>query len=201
MLMVYLSVRKKGLSVIGSLLLLAPLGYIVASFEGSRPNQMTFFFLAAFLYLIEDISSKRLPRFPAVLYLLPILMLFWANMHGGFIFGAAIAAYRQRGKDRGLARFELAGQNVTAGARPLIALLENDPEWRLVFYFKNCLLYTREKSLKAFPKIAAYAIAMESAYASLGDDPRPYLTIARTNLGLGRWKDATDILREDTGLP
>lgn len=494
MLMVYLSVRKKGLSVIASLLLIVPAGAVVASFAGDRPNQLTFFFLAAFLYLVEHL--KRSPPLPAA-FALPILMLFWANMHGGFIFGAAIAGiyllseflrffvvrghlgnrrlmivltltilagflnpngynviyaliqesspfqkssitellspftfigfgtyryvveiflflsaacisvimcviaeYRRRDKEhpsplltslvrqaehiilivffgfisctavrfipllaialtpiigamvsiyfdpaaqklsrflipeaalvcllaygawstypfsvlrkplvddffpepavtfiknnnlqerlfnfydwggfliwrfypdkvvfvdgRGLSqralfqyysvigadRSRIAGVPVykavldayslktilipgterNGGLVPLLALLENDPEWRLVFYFKNCLLYTREKSLKDFPKITAYAIAMESAYASLGDDPRAYLTIARTNLGLGRWNDATaflssalekrpslrggpvekalgliragkDILREDTGLP
>ena len=486
MLMAYLSARKKGLSVIASLLLIVPVGSVVASFAGDRPNQMTFFFLAAFLYLVEHL--KRLPRFSAA-FGLPLLMLFWANLHGGFIFGAAIAgiylaaellrtlfvgrhtgnrkliivlaltiltgflnpngynviraliqesspfqkssitefwspftfigfgtyhyavelfafvsvacisvilcviagrkplltslveqteyivlivffglisctavrfipllaialtpiigtmlsassnptaqalsrfmipeaalvcvlaygawsAYpltvlgkplvgdffpeqavtfiknnKLQGRlfnfydwggfliwrfypdkvvfvdGRGLSqralfqyfsvigadRSKIAGVPVyqavldaysiqtilipgterNGGLVPLIALLENDPAWRLVFYFKNCLLYTRETSLKDFPKITAYAIAMESASASLGDDPRPYLAIARANLGLGRWDDASaflagalakkpslkggpvdkalrlihdgkDILREDTGLP
>jgi hypothetical protein len=490
MLMAYMSARRKGLSVVASLLLIVPLGYVVASFEGDRPNQMTFFFLAAFLFLVEHLKkgSGGESRFP-VGYFLPLLMLFWANMHGGFIFGAAIAGvylaaellrapffgwhainrklaavlaltivagfFNPNGytiissliqesspfqkssitefmspftfigygtysyaielfsfvslacisvvmcvvagrkpllpslarqaesvvlilffgfiactavrfipllaialtpiigamvstysdtaartfsrfmipeaalacflafgawsaypltvlrkplvsdffpeqaatflKDnqlqgrlfnfydwggfliwrfypdkvvfvdgRGLSqrslfqyysvigadRSKIAGVPVykavldaysvqtilvpgterNGGLVPLIAVLENDPEWRLVFTFKNCLLYTRETSLKDFPKIAAYAIARESAYASLGDDPRPYLAIARTNLGLGRWGDATnflagalekkpslrggpvekalelvragkDILREDTGLP
>lgn len=512
MFMAYLSVRKKGLSVIASLLLLSPLGYLLASYAGDRPNQMTYFFLAAFLCLIEELRSKRSPGFPGASYVLPILMLFWANVHSGFIFGAAVAGiylfsellrtlfvvdhrtdrrlivvlaltilagllnpngygvvstllresspfqksvitelmrpfdfvvygtyrylvealsyvsvacisvvvcaiaeYRRRGQAPGFSRSQPGSRSVTGGARPLlasllhqteyaflvvlfgfmsftavrfipllaiastpiignllltiadptarklskyllpeaalvsllacgawsafpltvlkmplvsdffpepavgfikrnglqgrlfnyydwggfliwrfypdkvvfvdgrghserayfqylsvigadrsivagipvhkavldansvrsilipgtgrdgglvplIALLESDPEWRLVFYFKNCLLYSRETTLKALPKVTAYAIAMESAYASLGDDPRPYLTIARTNIGLGRWVDATaflegalkknsalrggaveralelvrdgkDILREDTGLP
>ncbi len=512
MLMVYLNIRKKGLGVVASLLLLAPLGYVLAAYAGNRPNQMTYFFLAAFLNLIEVVRSRRSPHSPATLYLLPLLMLLWANMHGGFILGTAIAGmclvseflrsffvvdhgtnrrliavliltiftgflnpngynivaaiiqesypfqksvitevmspfnfirfgtyryivevisyvfvaglsvilctiseYRQNDKNHRFPRFQPGSRTVTDGARPLlssllnqaeyvflilsfgfmsfmavrfipllaialtpiigsmfslisdraahrlsrfmipevalvgllaceawsaypftvlrkplvddffpepavrfiknnnlqgrlfnyydwggfilwefypdkvvfvdgrtlserayhqyisvigadrsmiagvpvyqavldsysvrtilipgtgrdgglvplIALLENDPEWRLAFYYKNCLLYTRETSLKALPKIAAYAIAMESASASLGDDPRPYLTIARTNLGLGRWQDAAaflegvlknkpsfkggpveralgliragrDILREDTGLP
>lgn len=503
-LVVFLSVRKRGLSVVASLLLVAPLGFLLASYAGDRPNQLTYFFLAAFLYLIDNLDARP--------YLLPLLMLFWANVHGGFIFGAAvagtylfseflrtlcvaghrcnrrlvavlavtiltgflnpngynvvsalirestpfqksvitelmrptdfiafgtyrylveavsyvsvagiavlvcaIAGHRQHGRALGISRSQLdvrhgtakagplfaslsnqtehvllvtlfgflsftavrfipllaiastpvignmlviiadplarrlsrssipemglasllvcgvwsaypltvlnrplvsdyfpepavgfikrnglqgrlfnyydwggfllwrfypdkvvfvdgrghseraylqylsvigADRSIVAGVPvhkavldassvrsilipgtgrdgglvPLIALLENDPEWRLVFYFKNCLLYTRETSLKALPKIAAYAIAMESAYASLGDDPRPYLTVARTNIGFGRWREAAaflegvledkpalrggpvesalglirngrDILREDTGLP
>lgn len=85
------------------------------------------------------------------------------------------------------------------GLLPLIATLENDPEWKLVFYFKNCLLYSREKRGVSHPKIIAYAVARESAYASLADDPRPYLTVARTNIGLGRWDEATDFLRGALG--
>lgn len=81
------------------------------------------------------------------------------------------------------------------GLVPLILILESDPEWKLIFYAKNCLFYTREKFDTDVPKVVAYAIAMENAYTLLGDNPRPYLTIARANLGLGRRGDAIEFLK------
>ncbi len=111
LLMVFLHLRRKRLSVITSLPLLLPLTYILLQFKGDRPNQMTFFFVAAFLYLIEDLkeagsvqrvtcsdektdtgqANTRYPLHATRYFLLPLLMLFWANMHGGFIVGTAIA--------------------------------------------------------------------------------------------------------------
>ncbi len=121
----FLHLRKKGLSVTASVVILLPLSYVLINFTGDRPNQMTFLFLALFLYLIESIRQvkevrqveaeevKQVEKVRQVedkkkllnlnlnlnlnlslnlnLFFLPIVMVIWANIHGGFILGAAIS--------------------------------------------------------------------------------------------------------------
>ena len=48
-----------------------------------RPHIFTFLFLAIWIELLEKLSNGNSVK----LYLFPLIMLFWANMHGGFIFG------------------------------------------------------------------------------------------------------------------
>ena len=77
----------------------------------------------------------------------------------------------------------------------LIPTLVDNPEWRLIFYSKNCLLFTNKDFEPDFPKVLSYAAAMASAYSMLGDNHLPYLTIARSELGLGRRDDAINFLK------
>ena len=48
-----------------------------------RPHIFTFLFLAIWIELLERLTGNE----PIKIYLFPVIMLFWANMHGGFIFG------------------------------------------------------------------------------------------------------------------
>lgn len=56
---------------------------LIASRAEIRPEIFTYFFLAVFFWLLE--SKKKL-------WLLPLLMLFWVNLHIGFILGLFIIA-------------------------------------------------------------------------------------------------------------
>ncbi len=49
----------------------------------ARPHVFTFLLLAAWVNVLEDLRSGRLQRW----WLLPVLMLAWANVHGAFIAG------------------------------------------------------------------------------------------------------------------
>lgn len=48
-----------------------------------RPHIFTFLFLAIWVELLEKLTNGNAVK----LYLFPLIMLFWVNMHGGFIFG------------------------------------------------------------------------------------------------------------------
>jgi hypothetical protein len=85
LLIVLLQLRENGLSIIASILLLIPLAYLLTVFKGDRPNQMTFLFLALFLFLLTSLKKGK-----KIGYLLPFALLVWANIHGGFILGTVI---------------------------------------------------------------------------------------------------------------
>jgi len=53
---------------------------------GVRPRELTFFFFTVFLYVLylNRISQSR------QLWLLPLLMPIWANLHGGYVFGLGL---------------------------------------------------------------------------------------------------------------
>ena len=54
-----------------------------------RPHLFTFLFFAALLYLLLDFKYFGRDR---RLWLIPILMLFWTNLHGGFFLGLVLLA-------------------------------------------------------------------------------------------------------------
>lgn len=53
-----------------------------------RCQIFTFFFFALWLYILERVRIKG----SKILWLLPIIMLFWANIHGGFVVGLIVLA-------------------------------------------------------------------------------------------------------------
>jgi hypothetical protein len=53
-----------------------------------RSHAFTFFFFAATLFCLEELCGGR--RWPVVA--LPLIILFWANLHGGFVAGLAMVA-------------------------------------------------------------------------------------------------------------
>ncbi len=57
---------------------------------GARPQLFNLLFFALFIYLVERWRSQRLP--PRALWLIPILTIFWANLHSGYLLGIALLA-------------------------------------------------------------------------------------------------------------
>ncbi len=86
LLIVLLRLRGKGLSITASILVLLPLACLLIVFKGDRPNQMTFLFLAFFLFLLDSLKKEK-----KIGYLLPITLFVWANIHGGFILGTVVS--------------------------------------------------------------------------------------------------------------
>ena len=64
----------------------------------ARPYLITFLLSAVFLWVLEDYRLGRVNR----LWLLPILMVIWANSHGGFIIGFILWAVYLMGQLGGL---------------------------------------------------------------------------------------------------
>jgi tetratricopeptide (TPR) repeat protein len=84
--LLYLIIRGYGLSVplSLSLILLAVPG--LGSYNELRPQVSSFFFALMTFYLIETIMDKKEKAYRTGL-LLPLTMLIWSNMHGGYIIG------------------------------------------------------------------------------------------------------------------
>lgn len=83
------SIRRSGSPLVALLVLLL----VVASSSIHwlpRPHIVTYIVLAIWINKLEQVRRNE----KTVLYVFPLLMLFWANLHGGFIFGfLALAAY------------------------------------------------------------------------------------------------------------
>lgn len=86
LLILLLRLKEMGLSITASIVILLPLAYLLTVFKGDRPNQMTFLFLAVFLFLLPSLKKGK-----NIGYLLPFSFLVWANIHGGFILGTVIS--------------------------------------------------------------------------------------------------------------
>lgn len=86
LLLVGVHMRKKGLHYLSIAVLLLPLFGLLYLFGGDRPNQLTFLFLALFMYLADSLKQGEKKGL-----LLPVIFLLWANMHGGFLMGAVMA--------------------------------------------------------------------------------------------------------------
>ena len=90
--------RREGDSVIYTALLLLFLGLMLKSYPIERPQVISFVFFALLLYLLSgrkesDGSDHAENGYGRSLYIsVPLLMLVWANMHGGYVAGAATIA-------------------------------------------------------------------------------------------------------------
>jgi len=60
---------------------------MLQDFLAIRPQMFTFLFTAVTIYLLERYKERRLKKYLAWL---PFLMLVWANIHGGFIYGVVV---------------------------------------------------------------------------------------------------------------
>jgi hypothetical protein len=97
----YRAIRREGLGVSLSVALLIP-GVILFSsnYTGERPQLFSFFFAFLVIFLLEGfrqratVLNNQLPVTKSVTnrYLIPVplVMLLWSNMHGGFIIGIII---------------------------------------------------------------------------------------------------------------
>lgn len=86
LLIVFVHLKRKGISALTGLLLLLPLAFVLGNYKGDRPNPMSFLFFALFLFLCDAARKGEKKG-----YLLPAVYILWANIHGGFILGGVIA--------------------------------------------------------------------------------------------------------------
>lgn len=89
-----------------------------------RPHVLTFFLVIAFYAILRFGSEKRF-------WLLPLLMILWANVHGGFLAGfVVIGAFSVEAM---VARdYARCGRLVVIGALCAVALLATPYGWRLI---------------------------------------------------------------------
>ena len=85
LLILYLTMRRAGAGSPAALLTLALIAWIAKDFNYSRPQLFSFVGLALLGYLLTDFRQGG-RKFLG----LPLLMLLWANLHGGFIIGVAV---------------------------------------------------------------------------------------------------------------
>ncbi|MEW6108433.1 MAG: hypothetical protein AB1632_04580 [Nitrospirota bacterium] len=61
--------------------------YVLRSFSGIRPQIFTFLFSVMVIFFIEKYKENKSRKY---LLPLPFMLIIWANMHGGFIYGIVI---------------------------------------------------------------------------------------------------------------
>lgn len=93
--LLYKGVRREGFGHYLSICLLIPAVVIFRyGYTGERPQLFSFLFSFLLVYILEGFRlSATLYPLPAkryTLYTIPIIMLLWANLHGGFILGIVI---------------------------------------------------------------------------------------------------------------
>lgn len=81
----YFTMRKRGAGHVASFLTLSLVAHIARDFSYSRPQVFSFFLFVCILYLLFDYR-----RGGNRIYLLPAVMLLWANLHAGFVLGAGV---------------------------------------------------------------------------------------------------------------
>ncbi len=84
--LLWLTLRKRGFY--SSLVITVLIILILQASKVDRPQFFSFLFTLVLILLIERFRGK--PDSPIPLFFIPPMMLFWANMHGGFVFGIAI---------------------------------------------------------------------------------------------------------------
>lgn len=58
----------------------------IMNYKWERPQAFSFAFFGILLYLLDESKDRK----KYVFYIIPLLMLLWANMHGGFIIGQGV---------------------------------------------------------------------------------------------------------------
>lgn len=68
------------------------MGFLSVNFTGDRPNLFSFLFAPVLILQLEAVFTRGTasPRERLTLMSVPLLMVFWANMHGGYILGSVI---------------------------------------------------------------------------------------------------------------
>ncbi len=84
--LLWFALRKRGLY--SSLIVAILVTIELQSFKLDRPQIFSFLFMLILILLLERFREK--PESTISLYFIPPLMLLWANMHAGFVFGIAV---------------------------------------------------------------------------------------------------------------
>jgi hypothetical protein len=86
--LLWIALRNRGFY--SSLIIVALTTIMLQASKGDRPQFFSFLFTLILILLIE--KFRKNPESARPLYFIPPLILIWANMHGGFVFGIAIIA-------------------------------------------------------------------------------------------------------------
>jgi hypothetical protein len=78
--------KKRGVKHISTLFFLLPLLLVVFLYGGERPNTLSYLLAAIIFYLVDEFSRSGGKKG----VLLPIIMLIWSLMHGGFLIGEVV---------------------------------------------------------------------------------------------------------------
>jgi hypothetical protein len=81
---VYWRCRIAGANLLFTLTMLGLTGLVMLLFTGERPQLFSFLYISL-VFLLLDKHVQNSSRWP--LYLIPLIFLLWANMHGGVLFG------------------------------------------------------------------------------------------------------------------
>jgi hypothetical protein len=84
-LILYLTMLRRGAGLLSSFFILCLIAYIGIDFNYTRPQIFSFLLFPCILYTLYDFRKGG-----KSIYFLPLLMLLWANLHGGFILGVLI---------------------------------------------------------------------------------------------------------------
>jgi hypothetical protein len=84
-LVLYLTMLRRGAGYVSSLLVLCLIAFIGIDFNYTRSQMFSYTLFPCLLYVLYDFKSEG-----KYIYALPVIMAFWANMHGGFVLGAVI---------------------------------------------------------------------------------------------------------------
>ena len=84
-LILYLTMLKRGADHPVSFLVLCLIAFIGIEFNYTRPQMFSLLLFPCVLYTLYDFKNKG-----KSIYFLPVLMLLWANLHGGFILGVLV---------------------------------------------------------------------------------------------------------------
>lgn len=84
-LILYLAMLRRGAYPVVSLLVLALIAYIGKDFNYSRPQFFSFLMFALLFYIMADCK-----RGGKLFYLLPLILLIWANIHGAYVLGVIV---------------------------------------------------------------------------------------------------------------
>jgi hypothetical protein len=88
--LIYLTARQRGADPPGAIaILLIIVGYLRFGYSPVRAQIFTYFFFVLTLYLLE---RSRKTRQWYVLGVIPLFMIFWCNLHGGFVSGLGLIA-------------------------------------------------------------------------------------------------------------
>jgi hypothetical protein len=98
--------RREGVARGWSFALLSIGALATYGFWSPRPQLVTYFILAVFVWILADYQAGRASR----LWWLPVLTAVWANLHGGFLAGPALVALCAAGELVGWALGDDAGR-------------------------------------------------------------------------------------------
>ncbi|HLJ69136.1 MAG TPA: hypothetical protein VKX16_17415 [Chloroflexota bacterium] len=93
--LVYARMRRRGAGQVVALFVLAASFVASSASWGPRIQMLTLLFLSAFMLVLEQYSACRDRR---LLALFPVLMILWANLHGGFVLGLVVIAITLAGE-------------------------------------------------------------------------------------------------------